>query len=367
MDTKPTTDKMVFAAIDKTYEKLIPSPKESEAGGKNYITWGDNNQYPEYLYGLYLDTVDLRSIIDRTAEFVAGNEVVCNIEGFSSEANKRGDTFAEIIRLAARDYKLYGGYALQIVRRKDGKIGEIYYIDFRYLRCSKKRDIFWYSEEYAKRYQRANKTVVYPKFVPEAVDIPTSILYVTNDKSNTYPTPQYSGALKACEIERHLDEFSLSSIMNGLFPGLLINFNSGIPDDNQKAEIEKNMQEKWGGSSNVGRVMLSFADDKDNQTIIQKIDIADYGDKYKTAAERSKDQIFGAFGAIPQIFGQVRGTATGFSEQEFQEAFRLYNRTAVRPLQTIITDNFDKIFSVKGSVSITPYSLDENKDETVVE
>lgn len=354
-----------FAAIDKQLITTVPSPTEGEARGKDYITWGDDNAYPEYLYNLYLDTDTLKTIIDGTADFVTGDNAVCNVEGFEKEVNKKGDTLSEIIHLCARDYKLYGAFAMQVIRRKDGNIGEIYYIDIRFLRCSKKRDLFWYSEEYNKKYQRTSKTVVYPKFVPEARDIPASIVYVTAEKTRTYPIPQYSGALRACEIERHIDEYHLAALENGFGASIIINFNGGIPDDEQKREIEKNVYEKWGGVSNAGSIMLNFSDDKDNAATVETLDVSDFGEKYKAAATRAREQIFTAFRAVPAIFGLMT-ESKGFAEEEFEQAFRLYNRTSVRPVQNVIADAFDKIFGIKGSITITPYSIDENNDENIV-
>lgn len=352
---------VAFAAIDKDFEISIPQPTETESIGRNYVTWGDSNVYPEYLYSLFLDVSTLKTIITGTADFVAGDDATCNIEGFNFEVNTKGDTMRELITLLARDYLIYGGFAVLVIRSKGGDVRELYYIDFRYLRSSKKNDLFWYSEEYGKKYARHNKTIVYPKFVAEAKDVAASILYVTNSKSSTYPIPQYSGAIKACEIERQIDEFHLSSIENGFGGSYLINFLNGIPDDETKAEIEKNVTEKWCGASNAGRVMLNFANSKDTAATVEKLEITDFSDKYKAAADRSREQIFCAFRATPALFGLPNATS-GFSEQEYKEAFKLYNRTMVRSIQRTITDSIDKIFQTKGSITIKPFSIEAEED-----
>lgn len=353
-----------MAAIEKQVEKYIPDFSEKEASGKKYLTWGDSNQVPEYLFNLFTDVSTLKTIIVGTADYVAGDDTLCNVKGFDKEMNKKGDTMFEIMKYIARDYLIYGGFALQVVRNKAGNIGEIYYIDFRYLRTSKKQDLFWYSEEYGKKYARSSKTVVYPKFVPEATNIPTSIVYVTNEKSKTYPIPRYSGALKACEIEKHIDEFHLASLDNGFMGSYIINFLNGIPSDEQKAEIEKNVTEKFAGASNAGRIILNFADSKDNATKVEKLDLVDFGEKYEAAAKRSREQIFCAFQAIPALFGLMT-ESKGFAQEEFDSAFKLYNRTVVRPIQRLVTKTMDKIFGVDNSISITPYSLENNTEKTI--
>ena len=352
--------KVAFAATDKEWEELIPQQIEVE-GVKEYIQWGKDNQYPEYLYGLFNDVSSLKTIIEGTADYVCGNDVTCNVKGFDVEVNTKGDTMRELVRLLARDYLIYGGFAIQIIRNKVGDIRELYYVDFRYLRSSKKNEVFWYSEEFSKKYVRSNKTVVYPKFVKENRDITSSILYVTNEKSKTYPTPRYSGSIKACEIERNIDTYHLSSLENGFGGSYILNFLNGIPTDEMKSEIETNVHEKFCGSSNAGRILINFANGKDNATTLDKLEVQDFGEKYKAAAERAKNQIFTAFRAIPQLFGDMTA-ATGFNSQEFTESFKVFNRTVCQPIQQTICDSIDKIFNNKNSIEIAPFSLgDDNK------
>lgn len=359
------TIQVAFAAINKEWEELIPQQTEVE-GVKDYVLYGKDNNYPNYLYGLFNDVSTLKTIIEGTADYVVGDEVKTNINGFEFEINTKGDTMRELIRLCARDYLLYGGFAIQVIRNKVGDIRELYYMDFRYLRSSKKNDVFWYSEDFTKKYVRNSKTVVYPKYVPENKGIPASILYVTNEKSKTYPTPRYSGSIKACEMERAIDTYHLSSIDNGFGGSYIINFLNGIPTDEVKAEIEKNVNEKFCGASNAGRVLINFANGRDNATTLDKLDVEDFGEKYKSAAERAKTQIFIAFRAIPQLFGDM-SAATGFNSQEFTESFKVFNRTVCRPIQQTICDSIDKIFKNKNSVTISPFSLGEdNESEEVV-
>lgn len=352
---------LAFAAVDKKFETSIPSFKESDTRGKDYVQYGEGNQTPEYLYGLYLSVSTLRTVIDGTADYVAGNDVICNIPQFAKEINKKGDTAYELVKLLARDYNLYGGFSFEVIRNKAGEVGELYYIDFRYLRSDKDNNLFWYSEEYEKKYARTNKTIVFPKFVAEATDAPRSIVYVKNERSHTYPIPKYSGAIKACEIERHIDEFHLAALENGFVPSYIINFLNGIPSDEQKSEIEKNIREKFSGAENAGAFILNFADTKDNAATVEKLDVTDFGDKYQAAATRAREQIFISFRAVPAIFGLMT-ESKGFAEEEFEQAFRLYNRTAVKPVQRVICDTMDKIFGVKNSLTIDAFTIDEDKN-----
>ena len=348
---------LTFAAIDQTYVNSIPTLTEPEYGGKDYIYYGEDNSYPNYLFGLYTDVSSLKTVIDGTSEYVAGDDAVCNIEGLSVEVNRKGLTARELIQLLARDYLLYGGFSLQIIRNKTGKVVELYPLDFRFCRCDKYNESIYYNEDFGKKYARSNKSVVYPKFIRENTDIYSSVLYVKNTNSSTYPTPKYSGALKACEIERHLDEFFLNSLENGFTGSAIINFLNGVPTDEQKKEIEKNIQNKFAGSKNAGRIILNFANGKENAATIEKIDVEDFGDKYSATAKRSREQIFTAFQASPVLFG-LSNENTSWNDTDYKEAFKLYNKTIIRGLQRMILGNFDKIFGVQNSFVIKPFTVD---------
>ena len=363
METKMMN--VAFAAIDKQWEEVIPQLTEVESV-KDYVLYGKDNLYPEYLYGLFNDVNTLKTIIEGIADYVIGDEVICNVKGFEMEINTKGDTMRELVRLLARDYMIYGGYAFQVIRNKVGDIRELYYIDFRYIRSSKKNEVFWYSEEFSKKYVRSNKTIIYPKFIKENREIASSIVYVTNSKSTTYPIPKYSGSIKACEIERAIDTYHLSSLENGFGGSYIINFLNGIPTDEMKYEIEKNVNEKFCGAANAGRILINFANGADNAATLEKLDTEDFGAKYSAAAERAKTQIFTSLRAIPQLFGDM-SAATGFNSQEFTESFKVFNRTVVRPIQQSICDTLDKVFGNKNSINIAPFSLGETQNEEVVE
>ena len=141
----------------------------------------------------------------------------------------------------------------------------------------------------------------------------------------------------------------------------MINFLNGVPTDEQKKEIEKNIQTKFAGSKNAGRIVLNFANGKDNAATIEKLDVEDFGDKYKATAQRSREQIYTAFQASPVLFG-LSNASTGWNDQDFKEAFKLYNKTTVRGIQRTILENFDKIFGVKDSFTIQPFTVDWDED-----
>ena len=137
----------------------------------------------------------------------------------------------------------------------------------------------------------------------------------------------------------------------------LISFNSGVPDENMKLEIEKNLNEKFSGAKNAGRFVISFSQSKENAPEILNLSSDDFDKRYIELEKRNSGQIFVAFRAIPQLFGLVV-EGSGFNREEYLQAFALYNRTIVKPIQQNIIRTFDKIFGVENSITITPFTID---------
>ena len=372
-----TRSNVAFAALDPYLERNIVSPKETVVRGKDFVEWGDGNAYPDYLLDLTKTVPTLRSIICGTVDFIAGDDVTINALNPAwpvGQMNARGDMIAEQVEDIARDYMTYGGYALQIIRDITGRVAEVYYLDMRFLRTNKECDVFWYSEKWGEKGIKKN-AVIYPAFRYDIAEKwatltdeernrnASSVLFVKTTHSQVYPMPIYAASVKACEIERLVDEYHLNSIENGFAPSMIINFNNGEPSDQMKGEIEQEVTEKFTGPSNAGRFMLCWNKNKESATTFEVPQVTDFGEKYKALAENSREKIFTAFRAYPNIFGL--STATGFSIEEFDSAFKLYNRTTVRPVQRMIADTYDKIYGEKGVLNIKPFSLDGFNEQTV--
>ncbi len=365
-----------FAAIDSYLETNIVSPVEKVLAGRDMVEWGTRNAYPDYLLDLYNNVPTLRSIINGNIDYVAGDDVTImplQEEFTNQEMNMRGDTIREQVKDVAKDFEIYGGFALQVIRNLAGEVAEVYYIDMRYLRTNKEGDVFYYSEKWGK--SSRTDMVVYPAFLPkieweklsdeERNRHASSILFVKNVHTQVYPAPLYAASVKACEIERLIDEFHLSDINNHFVSSAIINFNNGDPGQEIKSEIERGFNEKFCGASNGGRVAFSWNPNKESATDIVEFKMEDFGERYKALSQHSRTQIFTSFRAIPLLFGLTSEANTGFSTEEFEQSFKLYNRTQIQPVQRMICDAYDKIYGQRGVLTIRPFSLGGDTEDNV--
>ena len=364
-----------FAAIDQFVETNIVLPTE-KVTNRDFVEWGKGNNYPGYLLELYNNVTTLRSIINGNIDFITGDDVsILPLGDRFAEGimNTRGDLITDIVRDLAKDYNLYGGFALQIIRDHNGDVAEIYYIDMRFIRSNKENDVFYYNEHWEKGGR--TDVIKYPKFMnnlnwasmtdEERDRHASSILFVKNVHTQVYPAPMYAASIKACEIERCIDDYHLNAIENGFTSSMIINFNNGDPGDEIKEEIEDDFNEKFSGHQNAGRIMFCWNRDRTSATTITEPKVEDFGNRYQALSTHSRQQIFSAFRAQPLLFGLTSDVNTGFSTEEFEQSFKLYNRTQIRPVQRIIADAFDRIYGAKGVLSIKPFSLESDTEQEV--
>lgn len=372
---KPSRASFSFAAIDPYVDNKMILPVERFVSGKDLVEWGNRNSYPDYLLDLYNNVPTLRSIINGNIDFITGDDVSIlpltdNLP--NGQMNNRGDNIREQIKDIAKDYEIYGGFALQIIRNLIGMVAEVYYIDMRFLRTNKEGNVFYYCEDWSKSGKK--DVIVYPAFMPnlkwDTLDDEqrnrnaSSILYVKNVHTQVYPAPLYAASIKACEIERLIDDFHINSLQNQFVSSAIINFNNGDPGDEMKKEIEDAINEKFAGAANGGRIMLSFNKNKESATDIVEFEVKDFGERYKALSEHSRQQIFTAFRANPNLFG-IPTEGNGFANEQYAESFKLYNRTQIQPVQRLIADTYDKIYGTKGVLTIVPFSMDGETEDNI--
>lgn len=338
---------MNFSAIDPFIEKNIPSLAEREDGRSKYVTWGEGNRSPYYLRGLYEETDTLSTVVNAITDYVAGN----GVEG----------TDEQTVRSLATDYILFGCMAMQIKRNALRNTYSGSYLRVENLRSNKDNSVFWYSKDFSKSYGQF-KALVYPAFVDGTTE-PVSILFAKNNAAYTYGFPLYGAALKACEIERKIADFHLNQIDNGFSASYLFNFNNGVPADSIKEEIEDNFTEKFTGTGNAGRILMSFNKDITHKTTAEKLATEDFAAKYDSLVKWARTSIISKFRCSPQIVG-INLEGIGFSSQEYADAFKIFNRSTVYPVQKAIVSMFTKI---RQEVKIEPFGDMEEKAEDKVQ
>lgn len=345
-------EKLAFSAINPVIESNIPSAEEVPIRGKEYYSWGEDNNFPAYLTDITENVAAVQAIIRATTDFICGEDIRANftLPGLpNGVVDKKGTTIDVLVRRLANDYLTLGGFAIQVIRNLQGDIAELCYIDLSGIRTNKKNDTFWYAEEW----KWGTKALKIPAFKDEE---PNSILLVKDCTSKSvYPKPAFQAALAACETEKAIDNWHLNNIQSGFASNVIISMNNGIPDEVQQEEIERRIQEKFSGSENSGRILIMYNEGKENAATIEKLNDDSVDEKYIQLSKRTKEVIFTSFGISPILLG-VQPENNGFAAIEYAEAYKLYNKTRVQPMQKALIRAFETIVG-KDAITIEPYQL----------
>lgn len=337
----------------------IPSMYEERVAGRKYVNWGVDNKYPDHLFNLYLNSAILQSIINGTVDFVCGNGISSDI--LNGPVNKDGELIEDIVAKLVLDYLVEGGYALNIIRNVEGGFAELYWLDIRNTRLDEDETTVFYCDKWNKY---GHKPIEYPIFDPTKTQKSSVFYFKGHISRGIYPIPKWIGAMAAVETSTEIGKFHLNNILNNLTSSAIISFNNGIPTDEEKKQIEKKMKDKFSGADNAGKFMLIFNSDKEHDVTVARLSEDNMDQKFQTLAKSTREEIFISMRATPALFG-LNPENNGFSKQEFLEAFELYNKTVVKPIQNDIKRTFEKIYGV-NVLNIIPFSLDEvnvNKSE----
>ena len=349
-DNNEKNIKLRFSTIAKTD---LPNADEIRKKGGDVIQWGQFNDFPQQIYALYEACSMFTSIVGAIKVFTLGDGINFENVRFKDSVNRKGESIDDILTKCIIDRAIFGGFALEIIRNKFHDIAEINWLDMRYIRLNEDEDKIYYNKKWN---QSRTKAIEYKRYTKDSKE-PVSVFYYKGRNSRgVYPVPEWIGALKSVKIMTEIDNYNLNNIINNFTPSAMINFNNGSNlSEDVMDEIETKVYEKFVGTEVAGRFMLSFNDDKEHATTIERIPDDGLENKYTLLKENTQKNIYSAFRINPCLLG-FNQENMGFNTQEFEGAFKLYNKTVIQPMQKEFIDAFEKLFG-KGCITISPFTL----------
>ena len=332
------------------------SPKIKEVKNRDWISYGEDNNYFQYLIDRYNGSPTNNAIINAVSSMIFGKGLD------ATDSNRKPNEYAQMISLfdndsvrrLAYDLKLMGQCAIQVIYSKDRKkIAQIEHMPIETLRaekCNEKGDIegYYYWKDWEK-IKPSDKPLRIPAFGTsnEAIEI----LYVKPYRSGYYyySPVDYQGGLQYAELEEEVSNFHLNNILNGMSPSMLINFNNGTPNAEERRLIEQRIYNKFSGSSNAGKFILAFNDNAESAASIEPVQLSDAHNQYQFLSEESTKKIMVAHRVVsPMLLGIKDQSGLGNNADELKTASTLMDNTVIRPFQNLLIDAFDKILAFNG-------------------
>lgn len=341
--------------VSNTHE--IPKYKCVYAKNAPYVKWGEDNNFPDYLFELFKNSSQMTAIILQMKNYILGNGITSTFP--LKKVNRKMETFENFIDKLVFDFLLYGGFSFQIIKNKLGQIAELNHLDFKYIRVDEDETKVFYSKEWKK----GRRTPIVYDIWNNNSNSSNSVFYYKGQLTREcYPMPFYISCLTSLEISTQIGDFHLNNLLNGFSPSVIINFNNGsnLPEDVMD-EIEESVKEKFCGTENSSKILLSFNDSTEHSTTFERL--ADDGmiDKYNNLQQTTEKDIFRAFRMNKLLLGDSSEN-TGFNKVSYLESFALYNKSVVEPMQREL-ENVLNITLGEGSVKFSKFELDWGADE----
>ena len=337
-------------------------PNISEINNKDYIQFGDDNLYPQYLLELYNGSSINNAIIKGVSSMIYG-EGLDATDREESDAKKESwlslntllhSSPKDTLKCLAFDLKLFGMcYVNTIWNRPRTKIVEIRHIPAQYIRSGKadaygKVNEYYYSADWENT--RKHKPRFYKAFDLKDRTDANQVLCIKDYSPGSYyyATPDYQGSTSYIQLDMEIAQFHLSNIKSGMFPSMAINMANGIPTIEERRTIERQINSKFAGSGNAGRILLTFNDGKDTAPEIVPINANDNSDSYQfLSQETTKKVLTGHRVTSPLLFG-VKGDGSGFGNNadELRDSYSLFTNTVIKPFQNTLLSGLQPIFLV---------------------
>jgi len=329
----------------------VPLPVYKEVKGKDYIYYGEKNDYPNYLLRIYNNSAKNNAIITGKVDYICGNGWTVKAEdemqkakafGLIDRINTKQESLNELTKKLVTDLSIFGGYYLQVIWTKGtGEIAELYHVDYYKVRTNADNSEFYVSDNWIKN-DNVNPRPdfeTYPAFDPNNTT-GTQILYFKEYRAgaNTYSLPDYRGAISYIELDISIGEYHLNTINNGMFSSKLINLNGGKVSQEEEDRIERQFKDKFSGSKNAGKFMLAFNDSKENEPSIIDLSGTELDKHFDLLNKTVQQEIFtGHKVTSPMLFGvKTEGQLGG--RAEMREASELFQNTYVNSKQQALEE-----------------------------
>ena len=336
-------------------------PTITEEKNQDWVGIGDNNDYYQSLIDAYMDSTTNNAVINGIVNQIYGKGLD------ATDSDRKPNEYAqmkvlftdECVRKLVYDFYLMGQCAIQVIYSQDRtKIAELEHIPVETLRAEKSVDgeieAYYYANDWTKVKQNTELKRI-PAFGKSKESL--EIMYIKPYRAGFfyYSPVSYQGGLQYAELEEEVSNYHLSNVLNGLSPSMLIQFNNGVPNEEERELIEQRIYQKFSGSSNSGKFILAFNDNPEQAATMEPVQLSDAHNQYEFLSTESTKKIMVSHRVVsPMLLGIKDQTGLGNNADELKTASILMDNTVIRPFQTLLINHFEKILAY-NKISLNLY------------
>lgn len=351
-----------FFAFSMNRVENTPIFKETRA---KWIPYGDDNNYPAYLVGLMNSSSKHNSLLTKKVNMAVGAGFKDNpaLEEFFK--NPEGsENLDDIVFKMGWDLFLYGGYSIAVTWSRDKtKIVRVKYVPFDKVRIAKEdeedgammkgigagKSYYLISGDWEQYRKEKYKPELIQSFNGTYFGEDTELIYHTEYRAGVdyYTHPSYISTIDWIELDREIANFHLSSVHNGFTPSMIISFKGGVPSEEERKAVKKNLEKQYGGTDNASSVFVTFSENGDNAPEFIPINLNASDDRFIQLEEQIQQNIIVGHGASPIVAGVAVSGKLGSSD-EVIESEQIFQRNVIDKRQKAIERSFNDILKTNS-------------------
>jgi hypothetical protein len=337
------------------------SPVIQENKKNDFIEYGSDNNYFQYLIDRYLYSATNGAIITGVANMIYG-------KGLDAlDSNKKPNEYAQMksiikdsdLKKIALERKLLGMAAMQVVMEKK-QVKQVLHFPMQTLRaekCNDKGQIeAWYYHNDWKNKKPTEQIRKIPAFGfgnGNEVEIYVIKPYVSG--FDYYSPIDYSGALAYALLEENIADYQINDCQNGFSGTKVINFNAGIPTEEMRDKIKRDVLSKLTGARGE-KVIVAFNQNAESKTTVEDLPLNDAPAHYEYLSRECFEKlIVGHRVTSPMLLGIRTGDGgLGNNADEIKTATLLFDNIVIKPYQLEIIEALDVILAI-NNISLKLY------------
>ena len=281
-------------------------PHLVEKSNQDWVSFGEDNLYPNYLLELFLGSAINGALVKSIGAMIYGEGLAAtNVD--ESESTKESylrltellhNSDDDVLKDLAMDLKLFGGCYVNVIWSRDrSKIAKIKHIPAQYIRSGKmvdgEIDTYYYSADWSKYKKGEYRPRPYAAYNTEDRTQASQILMIRDKNPALFYgfAPDYVAATDWIQMELEIAQFHLSNITSGMTPSMHVGFANGVPTEEERRTIERQLNQKFSGSGNAGKILLTFNDGKETAPVIEPIQMNDAQSAWEGMSKQAVNQI----------------------------------------------------------------------------
>jgi len=330
-------------------------PKISEDKQKDWVNYGEDNDYYSYLIKLYTESTTNNAIINGVSNMIYGKglDALDSNTKTNEYAAMRSIISNTCLKKVVLDLKLLGEGSFQVLY-KDDKVYKAEHFPRQTLRAEKCNE----DGEIEGYYYAPDWTKIKPKDKPQRIaafgfgngkepEIKIVKKYVSG--YDYYCPVDYQGGLAYAELESEVSDYLINDVQNGFSGTKVVNFNNGIPDREKQMQVKNDVMSKLTGARGE-KVVIAFNNNAESKTTVDDIPLNDAPQHYEYLSNECSNKLIVAHRVTsPLLLGiRTENNGLGSNADEIKTAALLFDNITIKPYQDLLTDCIDDILSVNG-------------------